>query len=634
MNYSYIIFSLIILLGNVSESSAREFKHLKFNASLKKSDSMVNILSELYELLDSTHAAIGQSEVDRILEDRDLGGGVLNFSGFSWYKPMANFEIMANREISPELYSDKWIVHDTFTIYIDAATLLTNLRSEGTIEITDKALALFVGLNFTRKYHYYHFASTYENGLTSDFSKLFLLFDKFSEKALFTIKDSEILKREDLLQMNAKGALGIPITTGISLGAVGSASLAYKNEFSYQHIEDNSRRLSLDSSFKAKAGSELAVKLDFFGVLQATLLSHELEYEITKSDKTNLAFDENQLEELKAQPKKFSELKSYIKGKTKIDKLSEYLVSTEQREEENLKSKFGFLLFGDIRKKAKEQIKIVKDGVEKVFYKTHAESVSYIQSLLSRIFSKLIYRIFKFEKGIANKVELSKKLSLEYERTKELNHRVIAEESLSVNLAQSFKANSLSKKSYRERTTKHLKMLTNLDLTFEKKINDKKILGPVYIQANLELNTNALRAFNSLDQKKVIKSLLSICQVDSELWPTLLDEKERRQIFRERLNKSLRCAKTSISRYFDYTDDLAEYKSISIEKFERFLGFIFSKANSYHDLTPLFGKDNIFIHGEFKGSTDKKLPFLMYFKAGQFQEFGVIDRFKLLQTKL
>lgn len=620
------------MLGNIAESQSREFKHLKFNSSLKKSDSMVNILSELYKLLGTTHEAIGQAEVDRILGDRDIGGGVLNFSGFSWYKPMANFEIRANRELSPEIYSDKWIVHDSFTIYIDAATLLTNLRSEGTIEITDKALALFVGLNFTRKYHYFHFASTYEKGLTSDFSKLFLSFTKFNPDALFKLKGSEIVKREDQLQMSAKGALSIPLATGLTLGAAASASLAYKNEFAYQHIEGpESMRLSLESELKATAGSELAIKLDFFGVLQATLLSHELEYELTKSNKTYLAFNDDQLNEIKNKPEKLLNLKKYIKGQTSVNELKEFLISTEQREKENLKSKFGFLLFGNIRKKAKEQIKIIKNDVEKIFYKTHSESVTYIQSLMSRLFSNLLYRVFKFEKVVANKAELSKKLSLEYERTKELGHRVVSEESLSIGLTQSFRANSLSKKSYREKTNKHLRLLTNIDSSFEKKINDKKILGPVYISANIEFTTKALETFNQLELKAALTSIFNICKVDKELWPILLEESSRRRAFRERLDKTLRCAKTSIKRYIEYMDDLAKYKSISIEKFERFLGYIFKQSDSYQQLVPFFGEENVFIHGQFQGMTNKKMPFQMFFKDGLFQEFGVIDRYKLVK---
>ncbi len=101
---------------------------------------------------------------------------MLNFSGFSWQRPEANFQLYVNRQLSPDLFSSKWIVHDTFLVGVEASTLLTNMREQDMIDLSDEAIGAFAGLSFVREYKYSHFASTFLEGLQADYSKLFLSF--------------------------------------------------------------------------------------------------------------------------------------------------------------------------------------------------------------------------------------------------------------------------------------------------------------------------------------------------------------------------------------------------------------------------------------------------------------------------
>ena len=80
---------------------------------------------------------IGEAQTRPLLLNQQIGGGVLNFSGFTWNKPEGNIQVYANRELSPDLYSDNFLVHDTLTILIDANTYLSQLRDSDMIDISD-----------------------------------------------------------------------------------------------------------------------------------------------------------------------------------------------------------------------------------------------------------------------------------------------------------------------------------------------------------------------------------------------------------------------------------------------------------------------------------------------------------------
>ena len=143
------------------------------------------LLDEIEEILTGNAEGIGKEQTDKLLKNYDLGGGLLNFSGFSWQKPMLNYDLRVNRELAPDLISDKWIVQDSLTIFIEAATLISNLQKQALLDVAAADFGAFAGVTFKRTYHYNHFADSYKEGLTSDFSKLFLGFKKFSLKGIY-----------------------------------------------------------------------------------------------------------------------------------------------------------------------------------------------------------------------------------------------------------------------------------------------------------------------------------------------------------------------------------------------------------------------------------------------------------------
>jgi hypothetical protein len=645
------LFSLLTIMSISTSVYAREFKHFQLNAdksrlqfqiqgksgqkNQKPMPGLGNILSELQNVFEDNYQSIGHDQVRDLIDNHDIGGGVYNFSGFTWYKPMLNYHVSANREIAPELFSDKWIVHDSFTIFIDAASLLTNLRDGQIIDITDEALELFVGVSFQRKYHYFHYADTYLEGLTSDYSKLLMSFLKFTPKGLLSLNDQEIITKEDTFNFYAGGGANIPIGGPLAVNAALFTEVAYKNLVSMQSIgkhdqryEGESTRLSISSEFYAHTQARIGVQLDFFQLLKLTLLSYELNYEITKTKKTHLSFAKEEQTEILKDKELKRELSNIITGSNKLDLLSNNIVSHEQRLQENLSSTFGFLLLGKMKKRSLEQIRIIKDGIERVFYRSYSESLVYIQSFLSKVFGKILQKLFQFDAAVKNNAEISKKMTVEYEKISQLDNNVNDESQLSIKFTQRFYTHKTKKKSMRKRAIRYAKNLTNLSDNLISKIKNKELKGPLTINSTLEITEPALRYFNQVDNEDMVQIILKTCRVRRSERINFKTARRRKELFRKRARGRNKCAKNLITRYEEYQDHLNGQYQIDIDKFKKFIGLYYSQSRSLKELIPLFGEKNIFMHGDFRAKTQFNRMYQTYFKAGNYRGLGVIDRYR------
>lgn len=626
-------------IKRTTKSMLRGLKGINSTTSTKPTD-ISPLIQEIGQMLGGSYEGIGQDQTQRLVDNHNMGGGVQNFSGFTWYKPMLNYNITANREVAPELFSNRWIVHDSFTIFIEAASLLTSLKSQELIDITDKTIGAFAGITFKRTYHYYHFSNTYLEGLTSDFSKLFMSFVKFNPKGALSINPYEVMKKTDIMTFNAGGLVTAPVGNGLAMQAGALVKTAYKNEVMLQGVgvadqssEDEFLRLSIDKSYDVSAAAHLSLQYDFFNILKLTLLSYDLDYSYAKANKSYLTFYKADKEKIKNSGRHRYEFENLVNGKDKIHYWKSNVTSMEQRVRENLNSKFSFLLSGRMKKRATEQIKIIKDGVEKTFFKNYSESIKYVQSLFSRLWQSVMKKVFDFDSGVKNKLELRKQLTIEYEQVESLDPAFVDfEEKFSIRLKQSFYADRTTKwyqKSSKKSAMRYTKDLTTLPSEIWKRIGRKELRGPLNINSTLEIGAEGLRNFNQLSEDIVIDASLEICRIHESDKKDYYNERKRRKFFRSRRKSGpQRCAKKLIKRYFSYIDRYQNYNDIDLMKFKKFLGYYFSKSKSISDFTKLFGSDFVFLHGDFRAKTKWGTQFQTFFKAGQFKGLGVIDTFK------
>ncbi|MBT4791885.1 MAG: hypothetical protein HON90_09965 [Halobacteriovoraceae bacterium] len=581
--------------SNKPENNSRSMRAMKSTATGAQKDSkqaFPDLLLEISELFGDEYETIGADQIQNLIDNHDIGGGIQNFSGFSWYKPMANYSLTANRNVAPDLYTDKWIVQDTLTIFIEAATLISNLKKNKMVEVSDQVIGAFAGVTFKRTYHYNHFADSYLDGLKSDFSKLFLSFNKFNVKGAFQIEDYEVLKKIDNFSYNVGGIVRAPMGNGFNLNAGALIKSAYNNEVVLQgvgpqdrHTPDEFLRVSVEKTHTKSTQFQLSLQHEFFNLLKLTFFSTEFEYEYGVSNKSFLNFVQADKEIINTNSDYRHEFKNILKGNDNIHLWKKNVSTLEKRLTENLNSKFSFLLFGSMKKRATEQLQIIKDGVEKIFFKNYSESIKIVQNFLSSIFSKVMQKVFDYSTSIRNDAEMSKQFVIEYEKEENLAAKVTSEEKFSIRLKQKFNVTNTHKwyqRTYRKSAVSHAKSMTTISSDIIKKINNKELIGPIDINSTLEVEEDGLSYFNYVEEKTIINSILNVCKIRrSSDRRKFLNPRERRRELRTRRrmrhDRKSKCAAKLIVRYFDYINTLQKTQVIDLMKFKRLLDIIFLK---------------------------------------------------------
>jgi hypothetical protein len=608
------------------------------NLSLKENSSNENyslIFKKIKQLIGNPQI-LGDNETAPLVYDHQHGGRVQNFSGLSWHRPQSNFLLHANREVLPDLMSDKWIVHDTLIITIDASTLLTNMKELDLIEVTDEIITIYAGMGFQRKYHFWHFADSYLDGLSSDYKKLFLSFSYFNNQKSLNLSPYEIIKRNDKFYLNVGGAVNTPPYYGVSFRGGVIANTSYQSNLTIQSLgkKDSKKdkeflRVSIDKSHSLGADITLGLQLDFFNLLKLSLLSYELDYDYAKSQKTHFSFYENDKDELLMGIKKAA-YKKVLKTKTSnYGPLNENIIQNDERESQNLSSTYALLLYGKIRKSSTEQIKVQKDNEYRYFYKHYSSSVKIFQNLWSRIFNTALYKLFDLDLPNKNAAKSTKKMQLEFEQNSDIEENFLQDESqFSFVLNQSFSAAKTHKwyhKKYLKESIRYLNRYTSLDKNLMSMLKDKYLRGPLEISSNLRVEASGLKFFHSLSENEAFGKIVDACKANNKsAWTST---RSREKLMRRFYFGKNKCVKALGKRYLSYIRVFHYYDQIDLKKFKKFLGQYFKKSRGYIDLIGLFGVDNVFIHGDFRAITQDGQPFQNYFKSGQFRGLGVIDSF-------
>jgi hypothetical protein len=240
-------------------------------------------------------------------------------------------------------------------------------------------------------------------------------------------------------------------------------------------------------------------------------------------------------------------------------------------------------------------------------------------------------KLFQFDTAVKNNAEISKKMTVEYEKISQLDNNVNDESQLSIKFTQKFYTHKTKKKSMRKRAIRYARNITNLSDELISKINNKELKGPLTINSTLEITEPALRYFNEIDHKDLIQIILKTCRVRRADKINYKTARRRKRFFRKRVTGRNKCAKKLIIRYDEYLDHLNNQYQIDIDKFKKFIGLYYSQSRSLKDLVPLFGKENIFMHGDFRAKTQFNRMYQTYFKAGNYHGLGVIDRYRQVE---
>ncbi len=630
------------------------------------------IYEQIAEALEKEYKNIGDREARRLLQNKDLSiVGGLNSIGINYSKPFVDFSYVLDRRIEPELGTSRWMVTDTMSVLVDASKIFGRLKNDGKIDLTEKNLNAMAGLVFKRSFTYVHFALSYEDGLMRDFEKLFFPFKYFGPNKIKTLGNEESLIREDSISITVGGIASAPLYEGITgmAGVLARFNRLTKTEVFGHKNSDTDPNLAFSFSFEKTQSTNVKasaiIQADFLKLLRMTLFSYDFTYSVEKSYKIFLKFKYEDLERIQDGSVVSRELQTLLRNQEpNVQNLAKYVVSEETRNTYLKKSKLGILLFGRSKEAKTTQVGIVKDGIEKKFFKHNFEKVKYTDDLVSRLVSSVLFRLTDTEMGASKAFIETKKVSMEYESEKNLleenkNVDVKDGEKLTIALSTEVVATKTTgnfARSAKEKALFYLDHFSGVNPIIVNLVQDDQVRGPLSLSGSYKVGRDGILHLNNLSVQEVYDSFEALC--DEYPKNRFLNFRNLFNLCENQLQKQYlkyftdlhhtkvdgdmasSCIKKS-KKYFLFPSkkrafiknclanntlkEVEEYTVIPLMSLRNLLDEVQTKSYSKIDYYNLFGVQNIFFHGSLQATTPDGNSFVNYFNEGAFKGLGLID---------
>lgn len=621
----------------------------------------------------SNYRMFANDAANRVLAGNTLNAvGGLSGVGFSLVKDFGGFSINANRQLAPDLFDDeRWLIVDELTIIIEAQKFLGGLRQDGVINISEQNLAAFAGISFKRVYRITHFASSYKEGLTKDYEKLIFPFKWFKPEMLARLNAYEYLEKEDALSVKAGGLVSAPIGYGLAVGAGVIASYERSANITIQALGPDDQapvndRIRLSYTQEKSAAVEVQARLqaDFLGILKLTLLSYDFSYGLTSSQKWNLTLEQNTVNDLArgSDPLLKNSLNDIIKLRTpRLEELAPYIVSSETRKSEIMKSRYAALIIGGRKEQKTEHVQTIKDGIVRSFFKHNFLKQRQVQNVLSRIVSELFANLLKMPTLVNNAAIESKRTSFEYESVKNLvddKEDLILEgesELVSLRLLHEATVSSKSKK-MRDYFTSYLSYYSGADPAIINLIDEDGLKPPYQFQNTFQVSQTGIRSISSMSTTQMHAVIDNICETKPRnklygfrslfnfcKWKLQADYRRYMlEVYHRELSVSSykECKKSNrwyISaskkrRYLEACmrllarrDESSALNILPLWRLKDFLNEFVMQSRDRVDVYSLFGLSNVHAFGQVSASQQQGLPIRAMFREGLWQGPGVID---------
>lgn len=596
-----------------------------------------SIYEEIEDLMNNSYKERGTNLTGSVLNYRNnYNLGNQNFSGVNWQKSMAGYNIGIDRQLAPDLFSDGWIVTDKFFIEVSAHGLLSKMRAENAIEISDGTLAAFAGMEFRRVYTYVHLAKTYQEGLTSDYSLLFLPFKRVSLREFKEMSPYDILSKEDYWANDIAAAAKIPLSHGLSFEAGLLARYKKLAKLTIQILGPGDPqkvgekvRLSFEKSSGKEISAESTLAVDFFNLLKIKLFSYQLSYEWSENTTSFLSLFEGDIDYILEHKSERTEIEKMISLKTPdLNVLAPYVVSKEIRLSETLQSKYSLLLTGAIDKFQSEQVTIESDGNLTTFIKSYQTSVKYLQSFWGAFINSITQILFKTDLNTNYKASRTRKMTLEYDRSaiKKKNGEelyVTKSESLSLVFDHEYQVKSTTSKSekkYKNFAEHFVNNFTALPPSISHAIGNKSLRGPIKISMRALVHADGITHLKNLNSRWLTDQFARICGYSgyTSSWGEAGTS-----------DPTYDCYVSLSEKYRRFIDESRRSSDYSLWKLKDFLYYLNSYSDHRYDLSLLFGQGNIFYNGKIEAISSNGMPFISPYKEGTFRGLGVVDDFKI-----
>ncbi|OFZ47556.1 MAG: hypothetical protein A2381_10220 [Bdellovibrionales bacterium RIFOXYB1_FULL_37_110] len=629
---------------------SKKFKGSSSQKSLKTNmqDQAAPLIDRVFNKMKDIYQKIGNQQAGEILNS-GYELGVLNNPSFFWQIPFGEIKISVRRQVDPDVLHDtRFIVTDELIITVDAHHLLTSLKNEGLIEITDQFLGLYAGLEFRRVYRFSHFAENFVDGLTNNYEYLFFPFFYFRSQKLSELSEYQYLERIDQLSAEVGGALNYqtPVYPGINLNAQAAFMYGYQNltKVSVQVVGEEDEKIdellpkvniSYEREKKSSTEFSAQLQLELLKLLKLTLLQYEYDYSQTSSKTIHLSFNEEDLSPNTGNPV-LGELDKLFLGASFDDAFfAPYKVSEEVRVKQNLGSKYTVLFWKGMNDKETERVQTYQDGqLKNIFKHTFIRTVS-SSTIWQIILPKLFWQIFNVAALNQYKEVDQRIFYLEYQSQEDLlvsqkqlkfNDKEIIFASFSVKyFASTFKSATKRK----AKMTGLLRSYAAVDSKITSWVDKNELIPPMDLNIKTAVTQAGIKYFNKKRVDLVNKDILEICKNDSTIKGAgLLQRAQNRGDYEN-------CVSHLQDSYENYYLKVlsSHYQNMSVYDFkillEQFAKYFANKS----DIERIFGKDNVFIFGKFSSKTKEGKNFVHNFKHGQLKSLGVIKDSNIIRSR-
>lgn len=674
--------SLLVIIFTTNVFS-EEFHFFRLQESVKGSRSIASVgffddvetdlYSQVLSRYQDNYEKIGNENAQNVLAQNNftpiLG---INNIGFNYISSFPLFKIRFERMVSPNLFDDRWITSDYMTISIDAHKMISKLSNEGEIEITKRNLALFAGVNFVRTFKYDRFKDSYISAMTSDYHKLFFMFNYLKAGQLSHLNGEQIIQKKDVFSFNTGGAFGVPIHTGVNLKTAMMIDFA-KSKTTKIHLRDDDKiNISSISEKSIKSDLEVKIESDFIKLINLKLLSFGSSYRKSESKRYDLLLESKDLDRISSEEKFEKSIDDVLKGdKINFDILKENLILTEDRISKEHQSRYSFLLLNAKRISKTDHIQVSKSGEMKTFFKHFFSKESSKDNALGRLISSLVKKIFLVSTPV-NKDRMERKtLALEYESNENLfqskkkidivdDRKILLDMNINIHISKNIKKN---REKYKSLMIDYLKNYTNIKSGIYNLISQNQIVFPMMLNEKISINGKGIVHLNKLGRDKIYEMIKSICP--SKVRPVkkhymrsqykscrtslrrsldfyfdeLYFKKYDAKVYKKCMKNTPRFSRKGRAFYKKLVIKKCQKKSVIAESYEKRAGptplwrlselveGIFIYSDHINFLSKLFGADNIFYRGKFLGENKNGLAMKSQFKGGVFQGQGPVANF-------
>lgn len=679
---------MVLIIGSLVGQSAygNEFQNFELKES---SDQMARVAfgdldltdesplyREILSYLDQNHQRLAERQLRQIDEGRGLKvWGDLNHVGLRFSKGFGDFSIELKREVAPDLFDDeRWLVTDTFDIYVDASQLLSRLKNEEVIDISRRNLVMFAGLTFKRSYTHVHFADSYEKALGFNLDKLFFSFKNFRDAHIYQLAPNEFIKKEDSFSLQAGGLASVPVTTG--LAAHVGALLKYQklSTTTVLGVADEDAtyagerlRLSSEKSKELTLGATGGLVADFIGLLQISLLKFDFSYSLEESYKLYLSLGAQDVEQFLHNGDLRAQMAALLKHQRVSENvLAPFLVSEEQRRLESSLFKYNFLLREGLRDLKTEHVSITKEGVNHSFFRHNFERSKGSQNVFSRLFHELLKGALKAASIINKSRHEADNVRIEYRHKKNLlqtkeDLTLESKPTLSINFMKEYYAYKVKKKD-RKAALDFLDHFSGADPLLAFLVGQGHVTDSLNLRTTFSLNEDALRYFHRqstatvydvIDEsceasrkglKGFFSRLLKVCERSLKKAYDLYEKERRHRDYTTELYQScqrdLRNYKRkkrwlSSRRKRAFLESCLQRKSLKTKRdsleeipvwqLARLMRVLQKRVPSNVHHYQLFGYKNVHIHGSLSAIKSDGSSLDHYFREGIFKGTGTIS---------